>query len=129
MSVEMVTSNINLKETIYDHFIKGTNIPVPKQEHKSHFIDSSLLKLCINELYMNTPAALSQELYLSYEHLAFPNEEKRAFDAGYYDFLSNYLNNPVTSKLLYKATQENFSIERFHELCDDKEKTLTIIRT
>jgi hypothetical protein len=69
----MIRKNNKLKEDIYENFIKGTNLPAEKL-YKEPFIDSSLLKLCINELFMSTPAAVQSSLYLSYQYLAFPDE-------------------------------------------------------
>ena len=78
---------------------------------------------------MNTAQAIQNELFLSYQYLAFPDEEKKTFDDGYYKYLHEQLNYPIGSELLYKASKKQFKTDDFHMACDGMRRTLTILRT
>lgn len=43
--------------------------------------------------------------------------------------LIDSLNKPKSFKLLFRASQHNFESSKFHQLCDGKENTLTLIKT
>ena len=44
-------------------------------------------------------------------------------------YLQQELYNPKSSVLLYRASENNYSAAEFHTKCNDKDHTLTIIRT
>ena len=44
-------------------------------------------------------------------------------------FLKESLGNPKKADILYRGTEHGFSVPKFHELCDNKQHTLTVIRT
>ena len=51
------------------------------------------------------------------------------FEKKQMDFLKTQLGNPISSALLFRASEHNFQAAQFHTKCDTKAKTLTIVRT
>lgn len=45
------------------------------------------------------------------------------------DFIKNCLNNPKQLKLLFKASQHQFSAAKFHQLCDGIPNLLVLVKT
>ena len=54
---------------------------------------------------------------------------KKNFDRENMNFLKQSLKNPQRALLLFRASQHGFNNNKFHEFCDGKGDTLTIIRT
>ena len=102
---------------------------IPAVEAQPYFLDSPLLTLCLNELYMNSPNFYQKKIYNNYGYLLYPDAEKIQFDKANTDFLKTSLSNPTQAHLLFRATEHGFGYAKFHELCDGKANTLVIIRT
>ena len=45
------------------------------------------------------------------------------------DFLKNILGNPRRIERIFRASEHNFRAAAFHEKCDNKRDTLTLVRT
>lgn len=50
-------------------------------------------------------------------------------DKSELNFILEQLNYPRDMKLLYRASQHQFSISKFHQICDNEDNTFTIIKT
>ena len=48
---------------------------------------------------------------------------------GQADFLKNILGNPKRIERIFRASEHNFRAAAFHEKCDNKRDTLTLVRT
>jgi hypothetical protein len=66
------------------------------------------------------PYAIS-ELNILHSHLLNSKTDSK--------FVLEHLNYPKDMKLLYRASEHEFNIKKFHELCDEEENTFTIIKT
>ena len=54
--------NIKLKTIIFDHFLKGS-IPSMQPLDEKPFLESPLLTVCLNELYVNTAEFYKNKTY------------------------------------------------------------------
>ena len=74
ISHKMIEENIKLKKQIFDYFLKGTQPNnLPPADEGPYFLDSPLLTMCLNELYMNTPEFFKDKAYKQFGFLEFPD--------------------------------------------------------
>lgn len=113
----IVESMVDLKNRVYDSFVKATAIT----NDKVHF-DSNILR---KPLHTNIGEF---KLYdsLIVKHSKSLIDELAAEQS---DFLKKLLNKPKNVQLLYRGSENGFTAATFHQKCDNIPNTLVLVRT
>lgn len=101
------------------------------QEHytRNYFINLDTLDSLFSTLHIDETNSLVHQ-YMSYytSSLIFPNStilEDRRFD----DFFAQWIDTKCSWKLIYRASEHNYTAKSFHQYCDDKGPTLVLVKS
>ena len=61
--------------------------------------------------------------------MMYPSAEKIKSDKDHLKFLKESLGSPKKADILFRGTDHGFNATKFHELCGNKQNTLTVVRT